>query len=396
MKKGLVPAALLLCLAVSIVMFVLKPVPHGYRYGLAVELSLALILIWGLCRIPQRLLRRKEVLAAIFLVGLAWGVREVATIDPGAEIVDVYRSVFEALDSGRNPYTCGTIFHRDEHGLPVYGDFNYPPAEIGPYYLAYRILGHWDSGVLTGVMLALNAACCLILLATFPGLPAWSLAAFFPLFLMGEIKTNPSMTFLVTAILLWLMVRQRARPARFRPVLIAAVFGIGLMTKFLIMPIMAAYYWHRFDRRRPASLGPIAAAGAVALAASVLVMAPFGVTAVLRNTIVFNVNLDKRAALTTFYPNVLSGPLNVLGLQGIYPFVAAAAVAAAVLAAPRLRPVPAMLTACAVFLLAAPTPEPQYLPILVYLAVALRGLEAMDGSPAGAAGTGARGGAAGG
>lgn len=387
-RKGLVPAALLLCLAVSIALFFLKPVPHGHRYGLAVELSLALILIWGLCRMPRRLLCRKGVLAAIFLVGLAWGVREVAAIDPRAEIVDVYRTVFEALDSGRDPYTCGTIFHRDERGLPAYGNFNYPPAEIGPYYLAYRILGRWDSGVLTGVMLALNAACCLILLATFPGAPAASLAAFFPIFLAGEIKTNPSMTFLVTAILIWLMARERARPAKVRPVLIAAVFGIGLMTKFLIMPIMAAYYWHRFDRKRPASLGPIAAGGAVAAAAAAAVMAPFGIMAVVRNTILFNLNLDERAALTTFYPNVLSGPLNALGLQGIYPFAAAAAVSAAVLAAPRLRLFPAILTACFVFLLAAPTPEPQYLPILVYLAVASRWLATEDPLPAGAAGTG--------
>lgn len=361
-------------------MWVLKPVPYGHRYGLAIELTLALFLIWGICRIPLRFLRRKEVLAVIFIAGLAWGVREVSTIDPQAEIIGVYSSVFEALDSGRNPYTCGTIFHRDERGLPAYGNFNYPPAEIGPYYLAYRIFGRWDSGVLTGVMLALNAASCLILLATFPGAPAASLAVFFPFFLMGEIKTNPSMTLFVTAVLIWLMVRQRDRPLKLRPVLIAAVFGIGMTTKFLIMPIMAAYYWHQFDRKRPASLGPIAAGGAVALASAGLIMAPFGIGAVLRNTIFFNIVLRDRHALTTFYPNVLSGPLEALGLESIYPFAAVAAVAIAVLAAPRLRPLPAMLTACFVFLLAAPTPEPQYLPIITFMAVASRYLEPAAGS----------------
>jgi hypothetical protein len=57
-------------------------------------------------------------------------------------------------------------------------------------------------------------------------------------------------------------------------------------------------------------------------------------------------------------------------------------VALAVLAAPRLGLFAAMLTAAFAFLLAAPTPEPQYLPIVLYLALASRCLE-IAGSPAG-------------
>ena len=46
-------------------------------------------------------------------------------------------------------------------------------------------------------------------------------------------------------------------------------FGVGLMTKFLIIPFMAAYDWHRFDRKNLKSLGPIAVDTAISLATAV-------------------------------------------------------------------------------------------------------------------------------
>lgn len=389
MKRYLLPGVLALSLAIALAMAILKPVPHGHRYGLAVQLALGLILIWILGQISLERLFRKGVLAAVFVAGLAWGFVNVASIDPHSEIVDSYRSVFEALDRGRNPYTSGTIFHLGEDGRPVSGNFNYPPAEIYPYYLAYRVFGRWDSTVLTGVMIAINAMACLVLLLTFPRVGVWKMAAFFPLFLLGEIRTNPSLTFLVMVVLLALIIREMDKPARGRPYLIAVVFGIGLMTKFLILPLMAAYYWNRFRPKEPASLVPIVGGSAAALATSALIMAPFGIGAVLKNTFAFNLVLEHRSALTTFYPNIISGPLNALGWGPVYPVAAAAAVILAVLAAPRLSLFPAMLTAAFAFLLAAPTPEPQYLPLLLCLALASRCLEWEKGAPTGVLGNAA-------
>ena len=375
MKKYLGPGILLLSVAISVAMWILKPVPHGHRYDLAFQVSFTLALIWAFVKAPLRSVFGKGFLAAVAVAGLGWGIISVASVDPRSELVGYYRSVFEDLDSGRNPYTSGTIFHQGEDGTPVYGNFNYPPAEIYPYYLAYRIVGRWDSTVLTAVMILLNGFCCLILLLTFPSVGAAKLAAFFPLFLFGEIRTNPSLTFLVTALLLFLIVRERSEPGKLRPILIAVVFGIGLMTKFMILPLMAAYYWSMFRPKDLPSLVPIVRGGLIALATSVLVMAPFGVTAVLKNTFLFNLVLKDRAVLTTFYPNVLSGPLNGWGLGALYPFAAAAVLGLAILAAPRLGLFPAMLTAVFAFLLAAPTPEPQYLPIVLYLALAWRCME---------------------
>jgi hypothetical protein len=179
------------------------------------------------------------------------------------------------------------------------------------------------------------------------------------------------------------MVKEMEKPGRSLPYLLAVLFGIGLMTKFLIMPLMAAYYWNKFRPKEPSSLLPIVGGGAAALATSALIMAPFGIAVVLKNTVFFNLVLKDRAALTTFYPNVLSGPLAALGLSVIYPLAAVAAVAGAILAAPRLGPFTAMLTTVFVFLLASPTPEPQFLPIVLYLALASRCLELEKGVPDG-------------
>ena len=372
MKKSFVPAALALAVAISIAMAVLKPVPHGHRYDLAVQLTVGLALIGLFISAPLRLAFDKRVLAAIFIAGLGLAVLNLASIDPEAEIVGAYRSVFETIEAGGNPYTSGTIFHRGEDGAPVYGNFNYPPAEIYPYYLAYLIAGRWDSTVLTAAMVLMNGLAVTLLALTFPGLRAASLAAFLPLLLFGEIKTNPSLTFLLTAALLALIVRDMRRPGRLAPVLIAVTFGIGLMTKFLVLPLMAAFYWHKVELRRPASLLPAFGGGGLALLTSAAIMAPFGIAAVLKNTLLFNLVLEDRAALTTFYPNVLSGPLEALGLGMVYPIAGAIVVGAAVLAAPRLRLFPALLAAVFAFLLAAPTPEPQYLPVVLGLALAFR------------------------
>jgi hypothetical protein len=372
MKKYLVPGALILCVVISLVMWILKPIPHAHRYDLSFQLSLVLAVIWLFWKVSPGRIFRRGVLAAVLLAGLAFGIHSLATIDPQAEIVSSYRTVFEAIDGGRNPYTSGTVFHRDENGTVVYGNFNYPPSEIYPYYLAFRLSGKWNSAILTAVMVLLNALCCLILLRMFPAIRPGYLMAFFPIFLFGEIKTNPSLTFLVTALLLWLMKKDRERPQKITRYLIAVVFGIGLMTKFLIIPLMAAYYWHKFDRRKFRSLVAIALDTGIALATAVLVMAPFGVAAVFKNTVLFNLVLKDRAALTTFYPNVLSGPLEWLGLGGVYPIAAVIILGLSILAAPRLGLFPAMLTAAFTFLLVAATPEPQYLPIILYLTLAAR------------------------
>ena len=187
--------------------------------------------------------------------------------------------------------------------------------EIHPYSLARRLTGAWNSTVMTSTFVALHLLVCLIFLWTFLGVRRRYLVPFFPLFLFAEIITSSAMTFFVTALILFVVRKDQAgtRPAyRF---LIAALFGVGLMTKFLVIPLMAGYYGSKIDWKRPATLLRILPDAALALAVAALIMVPFGVAAVLRETILFNLILKDRAALTTFFPNVLSGPMS-LGRAG--------------------------------------------------------------------------------
>ena len=91
----------------------------------------------------------------------------------------------------------------------------------------------------------------------------------------------------------------------------------------------------------------------------------------LRETVLFNLRLGDKDELTTFYPNVLSGTLELIGVPWLYPALAVAALAVSVLTALRMDPITSMFIVTIVFLLVAPTPEPQYTPVVVLLLVAL-------------------------
>ena len=371
-KKYFAPGALISCVAISLAMWILKPIPQGYHYEYAFMLSADLTAIWLLYRASPQTFFKPAVLALIMLCGRGLGFKNLSAAKPKAEIVRYYQTVFDALENGKNPYTAGTIFHITESNKPVAGNFNYPPLEIYPYYLASRIAGTWSITVLTITILLIQALCCLVLVLMFPRIRLIYLLPFFPILLMGEVKTGPAMTLLLTALTVLAIKRNREKPRRILRYLIAVLFGLGLMTKFLVIPLMAAYYWHRFDAKRLRSLIDIAVDVSIALATAVLIMAPFGVANVFKNTILFNLILKDRAVLATFFPNVLSGPLTWLGLQGLYSIAAIAILAMAILAAPKLSLFTAMLTAAYVFLFVAATPEPQFVPLLLFLVLAVR------------------------
>jgi hypothetical protein len=355
--------------AISLAMLLFQPVPGGRHYEYALLLSLALTAIWALAEAGHRAFFSKGILAAVLIAGIVLGAANLTVLRPDSEIVRAYATVFEALESGANPYTAGTIYHEIESRGPVLGNFNYPPLEIYPYYLAYRIARRWDIAVLTAAMIVLQALCFLVLLAMFPRVRPALFLPFLPLILLGEIKTNAAMSFLLASLILWAIKRDMERPRALRGRLIAVLFGLGLMTKSLVIPLMAAYYARTVAVKGRRALALVGVDVSIALAAAALVMAPFGVVEVLKNTALFNVVLGQRAVLTTFYPNVLSGPFAALGLHGLYPFAALAVFALAVAASSRLDTFRAMLASASAFLLAASTPEPQFVPALVFLVV---------------------------
>ena len=369
LRSRIAPIGLAACAVISAVMWVLKPIPHGYRYDLAFVLSVSLAVIGLMFGASPGLMFKKVTLAVVLVLGLALGLRTLAKPDFNLEIVRHYESVFKAIDSGGNPYTSGTIFHMGEGGQTVYGNFNYPPVEIYPYYLAYRIAGTWNSVVFTATVLLLNALCCLVFVLMFPRIRWPYLIPYFLVFLFLEVKTNPAMAFLVTALILLLVRLDARRPRPAYRYFIAVLFGVGLATKFFVIPLMAAYYWHKFDLKKLRSLALVVPDVAMAMATTVLIMLPYGVAAVFKNTILFNLVLKDRAVLTTFYPNVLSGLFTWLNLSDLYPAAAILILGLSILVAPKLNVYSAMLAATLTFLLVAPTPRAQFVPVVIYLAL---------------------------
>jgi len=143
-----------------------------------------------------------------------------------------------------------------------------------------------------------------------------------------------------------------------------------LTCKFIIIPIFVAYYWTTLDRRSPRAIVRTVGLMALAVAVAAALEAPFGVRQVVESTLFFNLNLDGRATLTTYYANVLSGLMMWFGVKWLYPFAAVGALGIAIFCAPRGRLIGSMLVACSSMLLVSPTPEPQYLPLLIYMALA--------------------------
>ena len=365
-----VPAILAACLAVSLLLYSLKPIPHGHSYHLAIKVAVAMPVFWFIYRWKWRwITENKWLLTVVLIAGVYFAIHRLATVNPDAEIIHTYRSLFAALTEAKNPYDCGCIFHRAEFGEVIYGNFNYPPLEIWPYFLVYSIFGAWNSVLFTATLLVMQLAVCLILRLTFPGIKLRTLAAYFPVLIFFELYTNVATSFLLVALILMVIKRELTEPKPAHRYILWVLFGMGLLTKFIILPVFAAYCWHRIDWRKPGSIGNFAIDVAAPLIIATLLLLPFGVENVFRETVIFNIVLDERAVLTTYYPNVLSGLFYWMSLKSIFPVFAIIALGTAVLIAPKLRPFSAILAASMAFMFVSTTPEPQYIPVILYIAL---------------------------
>jgi hypothetical protein len=362
-----VAAALAVCILFSLLVFALKPIPNAFDDFMSVKLSVILTGIWYVYRVRPGWVFTRGMRIAAVIVGLVLGIGQFVDLSERAEIVRHYAGVFQALENGQNPYACGTILHIADGTKTVFGNFNYPPMEIYPYYLLYLVVGKVTMTSLTIYKAAIQALAGLVFLWTFPRIKRSYLLPFLPLFVFGEIRQSPAMALLMTALILLAITINLEKPRPAHRYVIAVLFGIGLMTKFLVIPLMAAYYWHRFDVKRLRSLLEIALDVGIALATAVLIMAPYGVKAVLENTILFNLVLKDRAVFTTFFPNVLSGLFTWIGHGEFYSVTAVVVLSLSILVAPKLNVFSAMMAAAFTFLLVAPTPRAQFLFLVIYL-----------------------------
>ena len=369
--------ALALALTAAVVLWWRHPVASGQDYVLGLEITGALFVVWLAWSARPSFLSRRLVLVAVAVGGSAGSVARAFGLDANAEVIRTYRSLFVALSQGTNPYTCGCIVHSTPGGLRL-GDFNYPPAEIWAYEAVRWLAGGWGLSILAVTLICCGAiAFALLFLAAQRGRRLWMLA-FLPFLVLWELQTTIAMTMVVTAAIVAVLLADMRGERRWRRPVLWVLFGIGLLTKFIVIPLFAVWWWWTTVARVRAAPRPpqaprarAVAAGAVDLLVPVgialLLCLPFGLASVLRSTLLFNVELDQRAKLTTYYPNVVSGLLSWAGLARIFPFLAVGALAIAVLLAPRFRILTAMLVATTVFLLVSPTPEPQYLPVVLLL-----------------------------
>jgi hypothetical protein len=365
-----IPDVFVASLGVAIAMAILRPIPHGHSYGLSIEVTTVLAVAWFVVRHRPHWVDEPRLLWPTFLIGLYFGVDRLLYIDAHSEIIAVYRDVFTTLSSGANPYDCSCITHFDEYRAHKLGNFNYPPAEIWPYWFAARLAGTWNAIVLRSTLCVLHALACILLWLTFRDTQPRTRIAFFPVLLFFELRTNVALTLLVVAALVFVMERRsRSEKPWHRPA-IWVLFGVGLITKFLIIPMFAAYISSQLQFRQARRFGDSVVDALVPVLVAMAALTPFGVSQVFQETITFNLFLKTRAPLTTFYPNVLSGPMTWLGVPDVYPVFAVLFLGATVLAARWLRALDAMLCGSVAFLLVSATPEPQYVPVVIYLSAA--------------------------
>ncbi len=382
----LIISLLLLSFILSLLMFIFKPITQGHRYDLALKLSLELLVVWVVFFSHPRWLGKKGVLAAVLVAGLALGLFQIKSLKPGQEIILTYRTVFQDLEEGRNPYTSGRIYHRNASGEVVYQNFNYPPLEIWPYYYFYRIFRLWDEKRLALFLIFLQGLAGLILVLTFRKNRPFPLhlLCFLPLLVFSEIKTNPAMTMLMVALFTLLISIQRKSKSMRLEIITAMVIGLGMMTKFLFSCIAATYYFwlihSSFKKDSRAELQRIAFMISISFLVALIAMQPFGPLNIIKSTVLFNLNPGVRNLYTTFYPNVLSGLLCLINKNQVYPAVATVIIFLALWISRKMSLFSAMLFVSTVFLLASPTPEPQYFGTMLLLALAGN---IMENEPAG-------------
>lgn len=366
-------AALLGAVGVALLLWAVRPLPDGTGYALGIQVTVVLLVVWLAWCLRPAVVQGRAMMAAVLVAGVVATVASVLAVDPNAEVVRTYASLFDAIAHGRNPYTCDCIVHLTPYGARM-GDFNYPPAEIWPYQLVHGLFRHWDSVVLTLTIVGLNLIAYGVLLAATPRHRRRYVLVFLPLLVPWVLDTTIGMTMLATAAVVALVLVDQRTPRPWRRHALRAVFGVGLLTKFAIIPIFATWWWWSAVRRARGEprLGwrGAAADALVPAAIAFAVCLPFGPMSVVRNTVLFNAVLSEREKLTTFYPNVLSGLTRWAGAGRVYPVIACALLLAAILLAPRVTQMIAMLLSTTVFLLIAPTPEPQYLPVVILLFLA--------------------------
>lgn len=356
----------LACLVSSILLWFAHPIAEAHDYGLGIELYAELFAIIALSVAWKTWATSRALHVLVFALGIVNIGHELLSYN--AETMQHYQTAFDALAAHRNPYTAPTIYHSDALGHAAYGTFNYPPGELVPYWLGAQLAGTWNVLVFVSVQCALLLGACVVLARTFVGQARrwWPLA---PWLFAILTETNSGVTLLAVALLVYAIVAMSGRRQRYA---LWGIFALGLLGKFFFIPLFATWHWRRLAGATRATL-PRAIVDVIApLAIVALALLPFGIVNVFDSTIGFNLALDHRAIYATYYPNPVSALCYLAGLHGIYGPLAAGLLGAAVIYSRRFVTLEAFVFVGVAFLGVATTPEPQYLPAMLFLVTSAR------------------------
>ncbi|MFQ5977946.1 MAG: hypothetical protein ACE5OZ_07455 [Candidatus Heimdallarchaeota archaeon] len=336
-------------------LYILKPIPNAVYNEALAEVFFYLFIIY----LAFRLLYPDEVFTIRFAtVGLLFSSYAIffglSLVSDNAEVVLVYADVFKALENGNNPYQGNHIYHRIEGGEAVYGNFNYLPLEIIPYYAAYSLAGTWNATILVATNLFLNALACCILWSIFSEIDWTRKTPLLAIVLLFHINYTSGLTLIFISLFLALQGANDSPEPRF---VISLVMGLGFLTKFFFGIVAIFYVWNLAMKGQ---FKKLVLEFGLGVAIALVCILPFGLENVISATIFFQSELETRDELTSYFPNVLSGFAYALQVKAIYPIAAFLLFFTFLLVKRETKASRFFLGAVlAIFLL--PTPEPQFL-----------------------------------
>ncbi|MHA2232361.1 MAG: hypothetical protein ACXAB4_07705 [Candidatus Hodarchaeales archaeon] len=310
-----------------------------------------------------------------FLIAIVWLYRHEAFwgFDSSQEIITFYRSIFETLDQGKNPYTSETIYH-NAGGNRVYTTCDYPPGEIPLYYLVFLLLDDWNASIYLTLHIIINGIACVIFHFSTPKISFKAKAPYFPIFLLLGIKQTVASVFLLLALILFVISRKlisnEELTAKERVVLIL-LFGIGLMMKYFIIPIFLAYFIHQVVHERKFEFMIDLT---LSLLIALLLTMPFGIFPVFESVYLSRSTPSEIEHFATYYPHITSAVFRFLDAEFFYPFFAVAIFFSLIISLRRPL-LEEFLLAAIVFLLIIPTPETQYFTSILLILVVLKFVE---------------------
>ncbi|OLS26395.1 MAG: hypothetical protein HeimC3_09450 [Candidatus Heimdallarchaeota archaeon LC_3] len=354
----------------------LEPVPEAvYSFNNLIIFSEVLLIIWVSRWIRPDTFFYNRIFQLWVVPFIVISFLVLFLIDLDAELVHVYQSLFDALENGINPYTEPVIFHRLVDGSEIFSYFNYPPGEIPLYFTFYLIFNIWNYGILILANLFLNFIVIIIFFIKTRELGRKTQLLIIPLLLLINLEFSVSTIYLLI-ILAGFLILNSENPLTYKNrFFLIVIFFLGLTAKFFMIPFVILYFWDKLIEKREISyiIDLLIISTLV-----VIVFIPFNLISLIKHTFLFNLNLDVRGEVTTYYFNFLSGFFFIFDLVILYPLFVIFFLFLIIIATKKMHLLKRITIVSAFCLLIFPTPEYQYIGSIFGLLILSKLVELRD------------------